>query len=324
MSEITNSADYAHNYKKEKINVVAIVGPTACCKTKIAIELAKLLDGEIVSADSMQVYKDMDIGTAKPTAAEMGEVPHHLVDFLEIDKEFSVADYVKMAKECIFEITNRGKLPFIVGGTGLYVSSLLNNINFAEQKPDLELRKILIKKLENEGADSLLAELASFDEKMAKRLHPNDTLRIIRAIEIYKATGITMTEHIERSKNEEPIYNSVILGLSYRNRELLYNQINKRVDKMIDAGLIDEARRVLASDCSKTAMNAICYKEFASYINGQCDLGAAVENLKQQTRRYAKRQITWFRKDARVNWVFIDDYFDFEELLRVCAGIIKF
>lgn len=321
MSEITNSAGIS---KKEKMNVVAIVGPTACGKTKVAIELAKLLDGEIVSADSMQIYKDMDIGTAKPTAAEMGEVPHHLVDFLDIDKEFSVADYVKMAKECIFEITDRGKLPFIVGGTGLYLSSLLNNVNFAEQKPDLELRKSLMKKLEIEGTASLLAELASFDEEMAKKLHPNDTLRIIRAIELYKTTEITMTEHIERSKNEEPPYNPVILGLTYRNRELLYDQINERVDKMLDAGLIDEARRVLASNCSKTAMNAICYKELVPYINGQCDLGAAVENLKQQTRRYAKRQLTWFRKDARVNWFFVDDYSDFEELLRVCAGIIKF
>lgn len=321
MSEITNSAGIS---KKEKMNVVAILGPTACGKTKVAIELAKLLDGEIVSADSMQIYKDMDIGTAKPTAAEMGEVPHHLVDFWDICKEFSVADYVKMARECIFEITDRGKLPFIVGGTGLYVSSLLNNVNFAEQKPDPKLRKSLMKKLKTEGTVSLLAELASFDEEMAKRLHPNDTLRIIRAIEIYKTTGITMTEHIERSKNEEPPYNPVILGLTYRNRELLYDQINKRVDKMLDAGLIDEARRVLASNCSKTAMNAICYKELASYINGQCDLSAAVENLKQQTRRYAKRQLTWFRKDARVNWVFIDDYSDFEELLRVCTGIIKF
>lgn len=321
MSEITNSAGVS---KKEKMNVVAIVGPTACGKTKIAIELAKLFDGEIVSADSMQIYKGMDIGTAKSTAAEMGEVPHHLVDFLDIDKEFSVADYVKMAKECIFEITDRGKLPFIVGGTGLYVSSLLNNVNFAEQKPDLGLRKSLMKKLETGGMASLQAELASFDEEMAKKLYPNDTLRIIRAIEIYKTTGITMTEHIERSKNEDPPYNPVILGLTYRNRELLYDQINKRVDKMLNAGLIDEARRVLASGCSKTAMNAICYKELAPYINGQCDLGAAVENLKQQTRRYAKRQLTWFRKDARVNWVFIDDYSEFEELLRVCAGIIKF
>lgn len=321
MSEITNSADIS---KKEKMNVVAIVGPTACGKTKTVIELAKLFDGEIVSADSMQIYKGMDIGTAKPTDAEMGEVPHYLVDFLDIDKEFSVADYVKMAKKCIFEIISRGKLPLIVGGTGLYVNSLLNNINFAEQKPDPKLRESLLKRLENEGAASLLAELASFDEEMAKKLHPNDTLRIIRAIEIYKTTGVTMTEHIERSKNEDPPYNTVILGLTYRSRELLYNQINKRVDKMLDAGLIDEARRVLASDCSKTAMNAICYKELAPYIKGQCDLSAAVENLKQQTRRYAKRQLTWFRKDTRVNWVFIDDYSDFEELLRVCARIIKF
>lgn len=324
MSKITNNAACVHSSKNEKINVVAIVGPTACGKTKIAIELAKLFDGEIISADSMQIYKGMNIGTAKPTASEMAEVPHHLVDFLSIDKEFSVADYVKMARECIFEITARGKLPFIVGGTGLYVNSLLDNINFADQKPNPKLREDLFEKLKNEGANSLLAELASFDEEMAKKLHPNDTLRIIRAIEIYKTTGVTMTEHIKRSKKNNPPYNPVILGLSYRDRELLYDQINKRVDKMIDAGLISEARQVLASNCSKTAMNAICYKELAPYINGQCKLDVAVENLKQQTRRYAKRQLTWFRRDARVKWFFVDDYSDFKAMIQVCRGAIKF
>lgn len=324
MSKITNNAACGHNSKNEKINVVAIVGPTACGKTKIAIELAKLFDGEIISADSMQIYKGMDIGTAKPTASEMAEVSHHLVDFLDVNKEFSVADYVKMARECIFEITERGGLPFIVGGTGLYVNSLLDNVNFVNQKPNPELRESLVKKLENEGVNSLLVELASFDEKMAKKLHPNDTLRIIRAIEIYKTTGVTMTDHIKRSKKDKSPYNSVILGLSYRNRELLYDQINTRVDKMIDAGLIDEAQRILCSNCSKTAMNAICYKELAPYINGQCELGVAVENLKQQTRRYAKRQLTWFRRDSRVNWFFIDDYSDFKDMIQVCAGVIKF
>ncbi len=324
MSKITNNAGCVRITKNEKINVVAIVGPTACGKTKTAIELAKLFDGEIVSADSMQIYKGMDIGTAKPTASETAEVAHHLVDFLDIDKEFSVSDYVKMARECIIEIRNRGGLPFIVGGTGLYVNSLLDNINFADQKPNPELRGSLVEKLKNEGANSLLTELASFDGEMAKKLHPNDTLRIIRAIEIYKTSGITMTEHIKRSKKEESPYNPVILGLSYRNRKILYDQINKRVDKMINAGLIDEARRVLAANCGKTAMNAICYKELAPYINGQCELGVAVESLKQQTRRYAKRQLTWFKRDARVNWIFIDDYLSFKEMLQVCVRTIKF
>ena len=309
--------------KISKIRVIAIVGPTACGKTKLSIELAKRLNGEIVSADSMQIYKTMDIGTAKPSRKEMQEVPHHLIDFLDIDKEFSVADYVRLARNCIFEINNRGKVPFVVGGTGLYVDSLLNNIDFVEQEPDLELRKILNKRIETEGAECLLKELKTFDEKSANNIHPNNKIRIIRAIEIYKTTGITMTEHIENYKKKKSIYDTIFIGLTYQNRNLMYENINKRVDRMIKLGLVEEAKKILHSNASKTAMNAICYKELIPYFNNQCSLDEAVENLKRKTRKYAKRQLTWFRKNNKINWFFIDEYINFKEILNFCIKNIE-
>ena len=308
---------------KKKINVVAVVGPTACGKTKLSIELAKRLNGEIISADSIQIYKGMDIGTAKPTKAEMSDVSHHLIDFWDINSEFSVAEYVNLAQKCIFEINTKGKLPFVVGGTGLYVNSLLNNINFIEQKFDTTLRENLLLKLKNEGVKSLIDELSEFDEESAKKIHPNNVIRIIRAIEFYKMTGITITQHNEDSKKIVSPYNPIMFGLTYRNREILYDKINKRVDKMIDLGLVDEAKRILSYKCSKTAMNAICYKEFAPYFSNQCSLSEAIENLKMQTRRYAKRQLTWFKKDARINWIFVDDYIDFKEILSFCTKTIE-
>lgn len=308
---------------RKKINVVAVVGPTACGKTKLSIELAKRLNGEIISADSMQIYKEMNIGTAKPTKLEMAGVPHHLIDFLDINSEFSVAEYVKLAKKCIFEVNARGKLPFIVGGTGLYVNSLLNDVNFVEQNFDPVLRKNLLLKLKNEGVDALIKELADFDEESAKKIHPNNIIRIIRAIEFYRMTGITITQHNEDSKKIVSPYNPIMFGLTYRNRETLYDKINKRVDKMIELGLVDEASKILSSNCSKTAMNAICYKELIPYFNKQCSLNDAVENLKMQTRRYAKRQLTWFKKDDRINWIFVDNYIDFKEILSFCTKTIE-
>lgn len=306
-----------------KINVVAVVGPTACGKTKLSVELAKRFNGEIISADSMQIYKEMNIGTAKPTREEMCAIPHYLIDFLDVTREFSVADYVKLAKNCIFDIYYRGKLPIVVGGTGLYINSLLNNIDFIEQKSDPELRETLLRKMNIEGAGSLIKELATFDKISAQKLHPNNIIKIIRAIEFYKTTGITMSQHIENSKKAISPYKPIILGLAYRNREILYKKINKRVDKMIELGLIDEAKRILSFNCSKTAMNAICYKELIPYINNQCSLNEAIENLKKQTRKYAKRQLTWFKKDTRINWIFIDDYMDFKEIINFCTKIIE-
>ena len=306
-----------------KTKIVAIVGPTACGKTRLSVELAKRFGGEVVSADSMQIYKGMDIGTAKPTALEMQGVPHHLIDFLDIDKEFSVAEYVALARKKIADIHARGKLPFLVGGTGLYVSSLLSGTRFVEQKSDPVLREALRQKLERDGGEALLCELATFDEETAKKLHPNDSLRIIRAIEIYKLTGVTMTQHVANSRPVDSPYDPLMFGLAYKNREALYKRINARVDEMFEAGLFDEARKVLASSCSKTALNAICYKELAPHLRGECSLEEVVENLKMQTRRYAKRQLTWFRRDERIKWIFLDDYSSFADVADFCAEIIE-
>lgn len=305
-----------------KIKVVVIVGPTACGKTCASVELAKRFDGEIVSADSMQIYKGMDIGTAKPTELERRGVQHHLIDFLDVDKEFSVAEYVNLAKKKIADIVAKGKLPFLVGGTGLYVSSLLSGMRFAEQKPDPKLRAALEQKLERNGGESLLRELATFDEESAKKLHPNDSLRIIRAIEIYKLTGTTMTQHIKNSKKASSPYDPLMIGLTYKSRDTLYEKINARVDGMLEAGLLDEARKILTSECSKTAMNAICYKELFPYLCGEYTFAAAVENLKMQTRRYAKRQLTWFRRDTQIKWIFVDEYPAFNDVVNFCAEII--
>lgn len=305
--------------EKKKIDVIVIVGPTACGKTSLSISLAKILNAEIISADSMQIYKGMNIGTAKPTKEEMQGVPHHLIDFVDIDKEFSVAEYVKLAKSCIFDIDKRGKIPIVVGGTGLYINSLINDVHFIKQPSDPELRESLKERVEKEGIEALIAELKSFDKESAERLHPNNVGRIIRAIEIYRTTGITMSQQIENSKKVQSPYNPIMIGINYKDRDVLYDRINKRVDSMIDNGLVEEARRILSSNCSKTAMNAICYKELIPYINGQCSLCEAVENLKMQTRRYAKRQITWFKKNNRINWFFADNYIDFKEFFIFCT-----
>ncbi len=305
--------------EKKKIDIIVIVGPTACGKTSLSIALAKMLNAEIISADSMQIYKQMNIGTAKPTKEEMQGIPHHLINFVDIDKEFSVAEYVRLAKDCIFDIDKRGKIPIVVGGTGLYIDSLINDVNFIKQPMDSELRESLKERAEKEGIKSLIAELESFDKESAKRLHPNDVGRIIRAIEIYKQTGITMSQHIESSKKVESPYNPMMIGINYKDRSVLYDRINKRVDDMIDRGLIKEAKEILSSNCSKTAMNAICYKELLPYINGECSLFEAIENLKMQTRRYAKRQITWFKNNDRINWFFADNYIDFKEFFVFCT-----
>lgn len=309
--------------KNNKIDIVVIVGPTASGKTNLSVQLAKIFNSEIISADSMQIYKKMNIGTAKPTIDEMQGIPHHLIDFVDINKNFSVADYVKLAKEKIFEINEKGKLPIIVGGTGLYVNSLIDNINFTEQNSDPVLRDKLKKRVETQGIQSLIEELKTFDIESAQKLHPNNVSRIIRAIEIYKTTGITMTEQIKNSKKFDSPFNPIMIGLNYKDRNVLYDRINKRVDSMIKNGLVNETQEILSDNCSKTAMNAICYKELIPYINGECSLEQAVEVLKRQTRRYAKRQLTWFKKDNRINWIHIDDYVDFKEILDFCTKTIE-
>ncbi len=290
-----------------RIPLVVILGPTGSGKTALSVKLAKKFNGEIVSADSMQIYKQMQIATAKPTPEEMEEIPHHLVDFLDCSESFSVADYVEKAKKEIFEIHSRGKLSFLVGGTGLYITSLVDNISFREIVSDPKLREDLQRRLETEGGGALLSELREFDPETADILHPNNGNRIIRAIEVYQLTGITMSEHQRISRKEPSPYRLCMLGLSAKNRQVLYDRINHRVDYMMENGLLQEAEEVLSHPEMKTALQAIGYKELKGYFNGSCSLEEAVQTIKRETRRYAKRQLTWFRRDKRIHWLFLDE-----------------
>ena len=306
-----------------KIPLIVIVGATASGKTGLSIILAKKLDGEIISADSMQIYKGMDIATAKPTVSEMSGIPHHLMNFLSPYESFSVAEYVKMTREKIQDIYNRGKLPILVGGTGLYISSILDNVQFTEGETDYALRERLKKRLENEGAENLLNELKRFDPKTAQTLLPSNTKRIIRAFEIYETTGVTMSEQIEKSKSIPSPYKSLVIGLNYSNRQNLYNRINERVDMMLQKGLLEETKFVLSQNYCKNAMSAIGYKELVPYLKGEVTFEQAVDKLKMETRRYAKRQLTWFRKISNINWINVDEYGNYEEILKKSMDIIE-
>ena len=287
-----------------KIPVIAVVGPTASGKSEFAVRLAEKYNGEIVSADSIQIYKQMNIGSAKPSKEEMKGIPHYLLGFLDISEEFSVADYVNLARTYIKDIYSRNKLPIICGGTGLYINSLIDNVQFKESNIDKSLREKLNKKAEIEGIESLLAELKEFDAESYNRLaRTNNARRIIRAIEIYRTTGITMTEQIKNSKNLPSPYDAKLIGLNFSNRSDLYTRINNRVDKMVKKGLVHEAEEILKMPYSRTSMGAIGYKEFIPYFNGKLSLDCCIEKIKINTRHYAKRQITWFKRDERIKWI---------------------
>lgn len=289
------------------IKTVFIVGPTASGKTSLSIEIAKKYGGEIISADSMQIYKGIHIASAAPDNEEMQCVPHHLLEFLSLDEQYSVADYVLKARECIKEIASRGKLPIVVGGTGLYVSSLLDNTEFIKSDVDESLRKSLEDRFDNIGAEKMLEELSKFDSDTAKRLHPNNRRRIIRAFEVYSLTGKTVTEQNLLSHRDNGFIESLIIGINYKDREKLYERINKRIDIMLENGLLDEAKTTFKGENKKGAFQAIGHKELYGYLDGSFSLEEATKLLKQQTRRYAKRQITWFKRDERINWINADE-----------------
>lgn len=291
-----------------KSKVLVIAGPTASGKTKIGVELAKRLDGEIISADSMQIYKHMNIGTAKPTINEMQNIPHHLIDFVEIGENFSVVQYKEMATRCIEDILSRGKVPIFVGGTGLYINSITEEIKYDEAAENKEIREKLEKIAETEGNERLYEKLKEVDIDTYNRLHINDTKRIIRALEVFEATGITITEHQKMSKEIEKKYDYKIVGL-WMERENLYNRINLRVDKMIEDGLEDEARNIIEmikNNGKITSFQAIGYKEFLKYFNGEVSLEDAIASIKQESRRYAKRQVTWFKRTNGLKWINVD------------------
>ena len=296
-----------HATHKPHIPIIAVVGPTASGKSHLAVELAKWKQTEVVSADSMQIYREMSIGTAKPTPQEQEGVVHHLIDFVDLSQPFSVADYVSLAKKCVQNIYDQGKIPVLVGGTGLYIRSFLENISFSEQDRDEALRLVLAQKAKEKGIQELVEELKSFDPESAERIDPNNLPRLIRAIEIYRTTGQTMTQQIQQSRQMPSPYQVCMIGLDYADRQVLYDRINRRVDQMLEQGLVEEARRVLAQPNGQTALQAIGYKELQPYFQGEISLEQAVENMKQETRRYAKRQLTWFRREKKIHWIYPDE-----------------
>lgn len=309
--------------EKRKIPLIAVVGPTASGKTGLAIHLAKQVGGEVISADSMQVYREMSIGTARPSVDEMEGVPHHLMGCCSISESFHVAKYAGMAQVIIKEVWGRGRLPILCGGTGLYVQAVVDQIDFSSEGQDGQFREQLRRRAEQDGGEALLRELAAFDPETAEKLHPNNVGRIIRAIEIYRKTGVTMSEQLRRSKRRESDYRLFMLGITYRDRQKLYERIERRVDNMLERGLVEEARAVLSQPGGKTALQAIGYKELAPYLRGEATLEQAVSMLKQETRRYAKRQLTWFRRDQRVHWIYADDYANPMEIFRFAQDLVE-
>ena len=289
-----------------KPKVVVIVGPTASGKTAVSIELAKKINGEIISADSMQIYKYMDIGTAKPTLDEMQGIKHYMVDVVMPDETFNVAKYKSMAESAIEEILKKGKVPIIVGGTGLYINTLVDGIEFADVPCDEEYRNELIEKGYREGAMSIYKELEKVDSESAKKIDPNNIRRVARALEIYKVTGKTKTQ-LDIESRKEVKYDYRLFGMEW-DRETLYNRIDLRVDKMIEAGLIDEVRNVTEKfKISNTAVQGLGYKEVIEFLNGNISYEEMIEKLKLETRHYAKRQLTWFRRDKRIKWIKPDE-----------------
>ena len=291
-----------------KIPLIVVAGPTASGKTSLAIDIAKTLDGEIVCADSMQIYKYMDIGTAKATKEEQAQCPHHLMDIVEPDCEFSVADYTELAHKTISDIVSRGKTPIMCGGTGLYIDSVVNDVEFGEFENDYTLRRELEELAKKEGSQRLIDMLSEFDPLSAKKLHPNNLKRIIRAIEFYKVSGIPISEHQHMTKLKESRYNAVEFIID-RERYELYDRINRRVDIMMDEGLTDEVKTLIDRGYSPelNSMQGIGYKELIAYFNGKSTLDEAVDAIKQNSRRYAKRQLTWFRRNENIHWLSPDN-----------------
>lgn len=292
----------------DRPRVVAIGGPTATGKTALSLALAQRFGGEIINADSMQVYRQLSVGTAKPTEEERAQAPHHLLDFLPPEQPYSVADFTAAAGELIGQITARGRLPLVVGGTGLYITSLLNGVRFAPEDTDPALRRRLQQQAETQGAEVLYARLQAVDPAYAAKVHPHNLPRIIRALELYESTGRTMSEQQRQSRPAAAPYRSLCLCLTCRDRAVLYRRIDQRVDKMLREGLLPEAELVWQNrEQYCTAAQAIGYKEFFPYFEGKEPLDTCVNRLKQATRQYAKRQLTWFRHQNEAQWLYLDE-----------------
>ena len=304
-------------------NIICVVGPTASGKTALAVELAKELHGEVVSCDSMQIYKRMDIGTAKPSPEEMQGIPHHMIDICEPTEDFSVSRYTEMATPIVDDILARGKTVIIAGGTGLYVDSLIKGNDFAPI-PATGHRERLEKQIESEGIEPLLAQLRAIDPEAAERSQGNPR-RIIRALEVYLETGETITSHNIRTQAIPPRYNPVWIGLDFTERKDLYDRIDKRVEIMLEMGLMKEITELLSSGIPEraTAMQAIGYKEFVDALAGRCSIADAVAQVQQSSRRYAKRQLTWFRRNEQMHWLMRTPQTSAEEILASARQFLR-
>lgn len=307
-----------------KDNLFILIGPTAIGKTSLSIELAKRMDGEIISADSMQIYKYMDIGSAKVSKEEMQGIQHHLIDIILPDEEFTVSDYKDRAITLIKDINGRHKLPMVVGGTGLYINSLVYKLNFTEVPPHNETRTKLELLGEKHGNEYLHEMLEKIDIESAERISVNDRKRIIRAIEIFEITGKTMTEFNKDFRQPIEDYNLVMVGLNM-DREKLYNRINYRVDIMVEEGLIEEVKKLLEMgyDRKLVSMQGIGYKEIIMYLEGNISLDESIEKIKQGSRNYAKRQLTWFRRDNRIKWIDVDKFNNLQDLSQYIIDYSK-
>ena len=305
--------------------ILVICGPTASGKTALAVELALRHHGEVVSADSMQIYRRMDIGTAKPTREEMRGVPHHMLDVADPEEDFSVARYVDMAAKCVDDILSRGRLPILAGGTGLYIDSLLSGRTFAPFQPDSPLRGQLEEQLRREGGAAMLARLAQVDPDSAARLHPNDEKRIVRALEVYQSTGKTITQHNLETQAIPPRYDALTLALAFERREDMWSRIDRRVDQMMDQGLVAEVQGLLDSGVPAkcTAMQAIGYKEMAAALLSHGDVRAAAEEIQLRSRQYAKRQLTWFKRNKAARWLLWGREPDFAAALQTSTEYME-
>lgn len=288
----------------QKLPLLVLTGPTAVGKTNLSIRLAKALGGEIISADSMQVYKHMDIGSAKITKEEMAGVVHHMLDILEPWEEFNVVVFKERVKQCIKEITDRGKLPILTGGTGFYIQAVLYDIDFTENEENTEIRSRLEKLAKEKGAEYLHGLLSEVDEESAQSIHANNVKRVIRALEFYELTGTKISAHNEAERTKESAYDSCYFVLN-DDRAVLYERIDKRVDKMIEDGLVEEVRALREMGCDRTlvSMQGLGYKEILSFLEEEISLDEAVYRIKRDTRHFAKRQLTWFRREKEVIWV---------------------
>ena len=306
--------------------LIVVSGPTATGKTRLSISLAKALDGEIVSADSMQVYRGMDVGTAKATAAERAQVPHHMIDVCEPWEDYSVSRYVREAAAVCDALLAAGKTPILTGGTGLYIDSLLSGRDFAgREEGDEGLRRQLSEDYDRLGGEAMLEALRGFDPERAEKLHPADKRRIVRAIEVYRLSGKTISQHDAETRALPPRYTALRLVLSYRERADLYARIDRRVEEMAEAGLFEEVEALLAAGLSAdcTAMQAIGYKEAALALRGALSREEALALIQQNSRRYAKRQLTWFGRAPDAHWIFWEKEPDFDAALRTALGLFS-